>query len=122
MVLKPLDQRGLLPPGISLGSVAFAVRIWIAAIVALYLSFWLQLEAPSTAMITVAIIAEPTRGQALEKAVFRVIATVIGVVVSIVITALFSQSRDLLLLAYAAWMGLCVYVSGLLDGDRKSVV
>jgi uncharacterized membrane protein YccC len=118
MALKPLDQRGLLPPGISLGSLAFAIRIWIAAIVALYLSFWLQLEAPSTAMITVAIIAEPTRGQALEKAVFRVIATVIGVVVSIVITALFSQSRDLLLLAYAAWMGLCVYVSGLLDGSR----
>jgi uncharacterized membrane protein YccC len=84
----------------------------------LYASFWLQLEAPSTAIITVAIVAEPTRGQALEKAVFRVIATIIGVAVSIAITGFFSQTRDLLLIAYAGWMGLCVYVAGLLDGNR----
>ncbi len=90
------NQRGFLPFGFPLGSWAFAIRIWIAAIVALYLSFWLQLEAPSTAIITVAIIAEPTRGQALEKAVFRMIATIIGVAASIAITGLFSQTRDLL--------------------------
>jgi uncharacterized membrane protein YccC len=116
--LTLLNQRGLLPFGFSLGSWAFAIRIWIAAIVALYLSFWLQLEAPSTAIITVAIIAEPTRGQAWEKATLRVIATIIGVAASIAITGLFSQTRDLLLIAYAGWMGLCVYVSGLLDGNR----
>jgi uncharacterized membrane protein YccC len=112
------NQRGFLPLGFPLASWAFAIRIWIAAIVALYLSFWLQLEAPSTAIITVAIVAEPTRGQALEKAVFRVIATIIGVAASIAITGLFSQTRGLLLMAYAGWMGLCVYVSGLLDGNR----
>jgi uncharacterized membrane protein YccC len=111
-------QRGFLPLGFPLDSWAFATRIWIAAVVALYLSFWLQLEAPSTSIISVAIIAEPTRGQAMEKAVFRVIATIIGIAASIAITELFSQSRDLLLIAYAAWMGLCVYVSGLLDGNR----
>jgi hypothetical protein len=37
----------------------------------LYVSFWLQLEAPSSALLSVAILAEPTRGQALEKAGFR---------------------------------------------------
>src|SRR5262249_43217743 len=73
---------------------------------------------PSMAIITIAILAEPTRGQALEKAVFRVIATIIGVAASIAITGLFSQTRDLLLIAYAGWMGLCVYVAGLLDGNR----
>jgi uncharacterized membrane protein YccC len=112
------NQTVFLPFGFPLGSWAFAIRIWLAAIVALYLSFWLQLEAPSTAIITVAIIAEPTRGQALEKAVFRMIATIIGVAASIAITGFFSQTRDLLLIAYAGWMGLCVYVSGLLDGNR----
>jgi uncharacterized membrane protein YccC len=104
--------------GFPLASWAFAIRVWIAAIVALYLSFWLQLGAPSTAIITVAIVAEPTRGQAMEKAFFRVIATIIGVVASIAITGLFSQSRDLLLITYAVWIGLCVYVAGLLDGNR----
>ena len=55
--------------------------------------------------------------QALEKAVFRVIATIIGVAL-FAIMALFSQTRDLLLIAYAGWMGLCVYVAGLFDGNR----
>jgi uncharacterized membrane protein YccC len=114
-----LSKRGsFLPLGFPVASWAFAVRIWIAAILALYLSFWLQLEAPTTAIITVAIVAQPTRGEVLEKAVFRVLATIIGVVASIVITGLFSQTRDLLLIAYAGWIGLCVYVAGLLDGNR----
>jgi uncharacterized membrane protein YccC len=112
------SQGTFSPLGFPAASWAFAIRIWIAAIVALYLSFWLQLEAPFSAMLTVVILAEPTRGQALEKAGYRLIATIIGVVASIVLTGLFSQTRDLLLLAFAAWLGVCVYVAGLLDGYR----
>jgi len=104
--------------GFPLTSWAFAIRTWLAAILALHVSFWLAIETPSMAIITVAIIAEPTRGQALDKAVFRILATIVGVAASIVMTGLFSQSRDLLLLAYALWMGLCVYAAGLLDGNR----
>ncbi|PBB96778.1 FUSC family protein [Mesorhizobium sp. WSM3862] len=104
--------------GFPLQSWAFAVRIWIAAIVALLVSFWLQLSTPSSAMLTVMILAEPTRGQALEKAGYRLIATVIGVVASIAIVGSLSQTRDLLLVAFAAWMGLCIYACALLDGYR----
>jgi uncharacterized membrane protein YccC len=114
-----VSYRGAFRPwGFPLASWAFAIRIWIAAVVALYLSFWLELESPSSAIVTVAILAERTRGQALEKAAFRLIATIVGVVVSIAITGMFSQTRDLLLIAFAAWLGLCVYLSGLLDGNR----
>ena len=81
---------------------AFGVRIWIAVVVALAASFWLELEAPSTAAVTVAILAAPTRGPALEKAYYRLIATFIGVTAAIAITGLFSQARDLLLAALAA--------------------
>ncbi|MDQ8727578.1 FUSC family protein [Bradyrhizobium sp. LHD-71] len=112
------ERVRLLPLGFPLTSWAFAIRTWLAAILALYVSFWLSIETPSMAIITVAIIAEPTRGQALDKAVFRILATIIGVAASIVITGLFSQSRDLLLIAYAGWMGLCVYAAGMLDGNR----
>ena len=55
----------------------FAFRL--AELPVLCTSFWLQLEAPFTAALTVAILAEPTRGQALEKAGYRLIATIIGV-------------------------------------------
>jgi uncharacterized membrane protein YccC len=99
-------------------SVGFAVRIWLAAVLSLLGSFWLQLQSPSSAMITVMILAEPTRGQVLEKAVYRLVATAIGIVVSIVMVGALSQSRELLLAAFAMWLGLCVYACGLLDGYR----
>jgi uncharacterized membrane protein YccC len=97
---------------------AFGIRIWMAVVVALAASFWLELEAPSTAALTVAILAAPTRGEALHKASYRLIATIIGVTAALAITGLFSQSRDLLLAAFAAWIGLCVYAAGIVDGNR----
>jgi uncharacterized membrane protein YccC len=104
--------------GVPFASWAFAVRIWIAIVVALYASFWLQLEVPSSAAVTVAILALPTRGLALEKAGFRFLATVIGVAAAIALVGTFSQARDLLLLAFSAWVGLCIYAAGLSDGNR----
>jgi uncharacterized membrane protein YccC len=104
--------------GLPLASWAFAVRIWIAVVVALYAAFWLQLESASSAAVCVGILAFPTRGQALEKAGFRFLATVIGVAASIVLVGLFSQARDLLLLGFATWVGLCIYAAGLSDGNR----
>src|SRR5262245_19813206 len=65
--------------GLPVSSSAFAVRLWIAITIALCTSFWLQLEAPSSAALTVLILVEPTRGQALAKAGWRLIATIIGV-------------------------------------------
>jgi len=46
--------------GVPAGSWAFGIRIWLAVVVALAASFWLELEVPSTAAVTVAILAEPT--------------------------------------------------------------
>jgi uncharacterized membrane protein YccC len=86
--------------------------------VALYAAFWLQLESASSAAVTVGILALQTRGQAYEKAFYRILATIIGVVASFVIAGLFPQSRELFLIGFAAWLGLCVYVGGLLDGNR----
>src|SRR6516162_10456320 len=111
-------QLALRLAGLPIGSWAFAVRLWIAVIISLLTSFWLQLEAPFSAALTVLILAEPTLGQALAKAGWRLIATIIGVSASIAITGFLNQSEDLILTAFAAWLGLCVYAAGLLDGYR----
>ncbi|WP_284261395.1 FUSC family protein [Bradyrhizobium iriomotense] len=103
---------------VPVSSWSFAVRVWLATILALFVSFWLQLEAPTTAALTIAVLAEPTRGQALEKAGFRLLATVVGVAASIAITGFFSQARDLILAAFAMWLGICVFAAKLLDGYR----
>jgi uncharacterized membrane protein YccC len=104
--------------GVSFASWAFGIRVWLAVVIALYAGFWLQLESPSSAAITVGILALTTRGQALEKAGFRVFGTIIGVVASIVLVGSLSQARDLFFFAFSAWVGLCVYVATLSDGFR----
>jgi len=103
---------------IPVSSWTFAIRVWLAMILALFVSFWLQLEAPASAAVTVGILAEPTRGQALDKAGFRLLGTIVGVAASIAITGLFSQTRDLILAAFAVWIGICVFAANLLDGYR----
>lgn len=104
--------------GVPLAKWAFALRIWLAMMVALYCAFWLQLDSASSSAVTVAILALPRRGQAFQKALYRFGATIVGVIASIVITAVFTQSRDLFIVAFAAWMALAVYVATCYDGTR----
>ncbi len=108
--------------GFPLSAWAFALRTWGAVMLALYVAFWLQLENASFAAVTVGILSLPTRGQAYQKALYRLLLTVVGVVASIIIAGLFAQARDLFVIAYASWLGLCVYVGGLLDGNRAAGV
>ena len=104
--------------GIPLSEWAFACRVWIAMMLALAAAFWLQLDDASSSAVTVAILAQPRRGQAFRKAIFRLGATVVGCSAAIAITGIFSQSRDLFILAYAAWLGLAVYIASCYDGNR----
>jgi uncharacterized membrane protein YccC len=54
----------------------------------------------------------------MEKAVFLLLATVVGVAASIAIAGFFSQTGVLLLAAFSVCVGLCVYAAGMLDGNR----
>lgn len=104
--------------GLSWGSWTFAMRVWLACLLALYLCFWLELDSPSTAAVTVAVLAFPTRGQTIEKAGFRLLATAVGVVASIVIAGIFSETGSLLVIVFGVWLALCAYAAAMLDGNR----
>jgi uncharacterized membrane protein YccC len=95
-----------------------ALRIWLAAVTALYVAFWLQLGGASSAAVTVAILAQPTRGAALAKAVNRIAATFIGAVMSIVIAGLFPGDRIGMLAAFILWLCVCVFVASYFRGYR----
>lgn len=97
---------------------AFALRIWIAMMLALALAFWLQLDSASSAATCVAILAQPKRGQAISKAIYRLLGTLLGAAVSIVLMALFGQDRVLLLVSFTVWLGLCVFVAQYLQDTR----
>jgi Fusaric acid resistance protein family len=65
---------------------------------------------------TVAILAQPTRGAALAKAVNRIAATLIGASMSVVIAGLFPGERIGVLGASVCWICICVFVASYLRG------
>ena len=95
---------------------AYALRVSLAALVALYVAFWLQLGGASSAAVTVAILAQPTRGAALAKAANRIAATLIGATMSVVIAGLFPGERIGMLGAFVCWICICVFVASYLRG------
>jgi uncharacterized membrane protein YccC len=64
---------------------AYALRVVLDAVVALYLAFWLQLGA--AAAVSVVILSLTTRGATVAKAVKRFVATFIGATMSIAIAS-----------------------------------
>src|SRR6202049_967250 len=110
VTLAQSASRTVTIAGFPLSAWAFALRIWAAMMVALYAAFWLQLESASSAAVTVGVLALQTRGQTYHKAVYRVLATIVGVAASFVIAGLFPQSRRLFVVGFAGVLGVFVYV------------
>jgi uncharacterized membrane protein YccC len=104
-----------------LGYLIFSVNSFIAAMLALYISFSIGLPRPFWAMLTVYITAQPLTGALRSKAVYRVIGTVAGGIAAIVIVPAFVNTPLAMALAMAAWSGLCLYVS-LLDRTPRAYV
>src|SRR3977135_112768 len=116
MTLVQSVRRTVTIAGFPLSAWAFALRIWTAMMVGLYAAFWLQLESASSAAVTVGFLALPTRGQVYQKAVYRVLATIIGVVASFLIAGLFPQSRDLFMIGFAGWLRASCFARGVFVG------
>src|SRR5579875_1096093 len=94
--------------------VATERRAWIFVakyVLAIYatgwLAMWLQLEQPSTAMITVAVVMHPHSGMVLAKSFYRAIGTVAGSLCGLALMAAFPQQRELFLLSLSLWVALC---------------
>src|ERR1700739_2023621 len=109
MTLAQSVRRTITIAGFPPSAWAFALRIWTAMMVALYAAFWLQLDSPSSAAATVGVLAMQTRGQTYQKAIYRILATIIGVIVSFVIAGLFPQSRGLVMIRLAGWVRAFVF-------------
>jgi len=104
-----------------LGYLIFSVNSFIAAMLALYISFSIGLPRPFWAMLTVYITAQPLTGALRSKAVYRVIGTVAGGIAAIIIVPAFVNTPLVMALVMAAWSGLCLYVS-LLDRTPRAYV
>jgi uncharacterized membrane protein YccC len=86
----------------------------VAVCLALFVAFWLQLENPSWAGTSAAVVCQPVLGASLRKGWFRLIGTVVGAIAAVVLSACFPQSRAGFLLGLAVWGGVCALVATLL--------
>ncbi|MDE2344135.1 MAG: FUSC family protein [Betaproteobacteria bacterium] len=94
-------------------------RVLIAGVLALWVSLLFDLEQPRTALITVTIVMQAHSGMVLTKSYYRLLGTVAGILVSLVLVALFAQDRIPFLISMALWIGLCTAGSVILR-DHQS--
>jgi uncharacterized membrane protein YccC len=92
----------------------FGLRLWASVSLALYVAFWLQLDNAYWAGTSAALVCQPHLGASLRKAWFRMIGTIVGAIVIVVMTASFPQDRLLFLTSLALWGGVCAFAATLL--------
>jgi uncharacterized membrane protein YccC len=87
----------------------FGIRLWLSVCLALYVSFYLELDKAFWAGITAAIVCQPQLGASLRKGWFLLIGNLVGATMIVVLTAAFPQDRVVFLGLLALWVGLCAY-------------
>ncbi|WP_025128623.1 FUSC family protein [Pseudomonas sp. PH1b] len=92
----------------------FAARNLIAGGLALYLALRLDFEQPQWALTTVFIVSQSSSGMVLAKGAYRLLGTLVGAVVSILLIAALGQAPLLFLLAMALWLAFCTTGASLL--------
>ncbi|BBZ94482.1 FUSC family protein [Bradyrhizobium diazoefficiens] len=88
---------------------------------ALVIALAMDLPRPYWAMATVYITSQPLAGATSSKAFFRVMGTLAGAAMTVALVPNLIDAPELLCLAIALWVGLCLYLS-LLDGTPRSYV
>lgn len=89
----------------------FGIRLWASVCLALFIAFWLQLDNPYWAGTSAAIVCQPQLGASLRKGWFRMIGTVTGATVVVLLSACWPQDRIAYLALLAMWCALCVFVA-----------
>jgi uncharacterized membrane protein YccC len=90
---------------------AFVLANTVAVLVALYIAFASDLERPYWAMFTVFIVAKPITGAVRSKSAFRLLGTVAGAAMAVLLVPPLVHAPVLLCLATSLWIGLCLYLS-----------
>src|ERR1700691_1144289 len=100
------------------GTTALAFEIWVALAVSYYIAFILELNSAAGAGTGLLILVGPTQGMVLSKAIYRIVGTLFGAVVAIILTSLFSQDRTMLIAVFSVYMACLVAIATLLRDFR----
>lgn len=97
----------------------FALKTFIAGMLALFISFELDLINPMWSIGTVLIIANPYSGMVSSKCVYRVVGTIGGAVIALTLTPHLINTPWIFTVVLSLWVGFALYVS-LLDRTPRS--
>ncbi|NHN83508.1 FUSC family protein [Acetobacter musti] len=100
-------------------ALGFAVRTTAAALLALVIAMWMELDDPQWAAMTVWIVAQGSRGESMSKSRWRLVGTVLGVISSITLVSAFPQKPWLFFPALGLWLGLCCMCATLVHNFRS---
>jgi len=100
-------------------ALAFAVRTTFAALMALTIAMWMELDDPPWAAMTVWIVAQGSRGESLSKARWRLVGTAIGATSAVILVCSFPQAPWLFFPAISIWIGLCCMCATLVRNFRS---
>jgi uncharacterized membrane protein YccC len=92
-------------------AVTFAIKTFVAGLLALYVAFWLGLDEPRWALLTVYIVAQPESGLVLAKGFYRALGTAAGILVSTLLVFTFAQYGALFVALLALWTGICNFAA-----------
>src|SRR5882724_1207863 len=92
----------------------FAIRLWASVCLALFAALWLELDSPYWAGGTAAIVCQPQLGASLRKGWFRMIGTIVGAAVIVLLTACFPQDRVGYLGSLTLFCCLCAFAATVL--------
>jgi uncharacterized membrane protein YccC len=92
-------------------AVTFAVKTFVAGLLALYVAFWLGLDEPRWALLTVYVVSQPESGLVLAKSFHRALGTAAGLLFSTLLVFMFAQYGDLFVPSVALWIGICNFAA-----------
>ena len=86
-----------------------AFRVALATIIAYWLALSFDWPNPKWAALAAALVSLPSTGELVKKGRQRLMGTLVGAVVTLVIVSLFSQDRWYFMLCISAWLSFCAY-------------
>lgn len=89
----------------------FSLKSFAAAMLALFVASAAGLPRPFWAVLTTYVVAQPLAGTVRSKVFFRFCGTLVGSIATVVLVPTLSNAPELLVVALALWVGLCLYLS-----------
>jgi uncharacterized membrane protein YccC len=104
--------------GLHTNSFRYALALWLATMLALLISFVVQLEPAQWSAITVWIVFIQNPRMNYSKVIWWAFGTITGAFMAVILTVFFNQTPEILLLFLALWLAACSGAAPLLSSYR----